>query len=203
MGGVCVLMYDEFVYNPRELEQVYNTETGKYNYKLIEVTDKNNKPVIVKSTGDVKLKKIGKMDYTDKYQICYFSKSEGCVNCSHKNYCIFDDDRILLEEDFFLDDDGYDLIKKLKADYDDYWNILNSIKQFDEIIYHEEFKEHYDIRIEPINDNGDVKYRTRVALKDKKKFIVAIERRCNSIKKDIKYYYDQFKQERSYIINEH
>jgi hypothetical protein len=196
------MVYDEFVDNPKELEQVYNTETGKYNYKLIEVTDKKNKPVIVKSTGEVKLKKIGKMDYTDKYQICYFSEGEGCSNCSHKNYCIFDDDRIILEEDLFLDNEGYNIIKKLKADYDDYWNILNCIKQYNEIIYHEDFKEHYDIRIEKtVNDNGDVKHKTNVTLKDKKKFIQAIERRCDSIKNDVKYYDRQIKREISDIIN--
>ena len=189
------MVYDEFVYNPIELEQVYNTETGRYNYRLVEVLDKDKNPVIIKRTGEIKYKQLGKADYTDKYQVCYFSPAEEHICCNHSNYCIFDEDRILLEED-------YELINELKKDYGDYWNILNSIKQFGEIIYHESFDDYYDIRLEKtINNMGDVKYTTNVKLKNKRKFIEAVERRCNSIKKDIKTYSKRFKKDRSSIIN--
>lgn len=188
------MVFNSFMDNPRELEQVYNTETGKYNYILKEVLDQNKNPVIVKSTGEIKYKKIGQFDYTDKYQICYFSAGEGCLHCSHDNYCIFDEDRILLEED-------YQIIKELKVLYDECLNVLNHIIRKDEIIYNNEFKEYYDIRLEKIIQDDCVHYKTHVKLVDKNKFIKAVESRIKSINKEVNYYTRSLAREQSQIKN--
>ena len=106
---------------------------------------------------------------------CYYSPgTDKHSTCTHTQYCIFNENRTILETE----------ITKLENKLNDFKNIKDAAINGD-IIYHEELDDYYIIRIDKYTGiDGKTRYKTDVKIKDK--FMGALNRKIDNLEYDLK-----------------
>ena len=107
-----------------------------------------------------------------KINDCNYNK--GKHECTHTQYCIFNNKRIQLDTN----------INKLTEKLETFTNIKHSFIN-NEIIYHDDLSEHYEISKQKYTIPNQTHYKLGIKIKDSDKFTKALKKKIEYIKYDL------------------